>query len=31
MEYNSETFFLKNHAKNGMEKLVADHFLKNQN
>ena len=26
-----ETFFLKNHTQNVVEKLVPDHFLKNQN
>ena len=31
IEYNWETFFLKNHTENMVEKLVADPFLKNQN
>ena len=31
IEYNWETFFLKNHIKYVVEKLVTDPFLKNQN
>ena len=31
IEYNIETFFLKNHAQNVMEKLFPDAFLKTQN
>ena len=31
IEYNIETFFLKNHTQNVMEKLFPDAFLKYQN
>ena len=31
IEYNMKTNFLKNHAKNVVEKLVPDPSLKNQN
>ena len=31
IECNIETFFLKNHAQNVMEKLFPDAFLKTQN
>ena len=31
IEYTSETFFLKNHSQNVVEKLLQDPFLKNQN
>ena len=30
IEYNRETFFLKNHTQNVGEKLFQDPFLKNQ-
>ena len=29
MQHEKETFFLKNHTKNVMEKLILDSFLKN--
>ena len=31
IEYNIKTFFLKNHTKNVVEKLVSELLLKNQN
>ena len=31
IEYNIENIFLKNHARNVLEKLLPDLFLKNQN
>ena len=31
IEYNMRDIFLKNHAQNKLEKLFADHFLKNHN
>ena len=31
IEYNIKTFFLKNHTKTVVEKLVPELFLKNQN
>ena len=31
MEYKTETFFMKNHRQDVVEKLFQDPFLKNQN
>ena len=31
IEYNIETFFLKNHTQNVVEKPIPDSFLKNRN